>query len=67
MKKEEGLSLFTIDKKKYEQMDEEEIQKIMSKLDIIKIEAVKDGRFLGNLKRCRKCQKMFENSQRQFG
>jgi len=52
MKKNEVLALFSLDRKKFEQMDEDEILNTMKKLDQIKIEAVKEGRFLGILKRC---------------
>ena len=64
MKKNEVLALFSLDRKKFEQMDEDEILNTMKKLDQIKIEAVKEGRFLGILTRCRERQKEYTDWKR---
>jgi hypothetical protein len=51
-KKNEILKLLSLDKKKLDLMDEEELIKTMEKLNEIKADAVKDGRFLGDIIRC---------------
>jgi len=50
-KKQEVLRLLTLDKKKFDQMGEQDLVTTMEKLDQIKVEAVKEGRFLGEVKR----------------
>jgi|688.fasta_scaffold1357904_2 hypothetical protein len=46
-KKNEILKLLSLDKKKLDLLDEEELIKTMERLNEIKVDAVKDGRFLG--------------------
>ena len=55
-KKNEILKLLSLDKKRLDQMDEPQLISVMERLELVKVDAVKDGRFLGNLTRRRECQ-----------
>ena len=55
-KKNEILKLLSLDKKRLDQMDEPQLINVMERLELVKVDAVKDGRFLGNLTRRRECQ-----------
>ena len=63
-KKNEVLTLLSLDKKRLDQMDEPQLITTMERLDQVKVDAVKDGRFLGKLTRCRECQAEAQAMQR---
>ena len=52
--KQRIIALINMDLKKIKTMDEDQLMKTIAEVDQIRAEAVKDGRFLGKLKRCRK-------------
>ena len=54
--KQRIIALINMDIKKIKGMDEDQLMKTIAEVDQIRGEAVKDGRFLGELKRCRKCK-----------
>ncbi len=45
------ISLLTMPPKKIATLDENDLIKTIEEVDAIRLESVKDGRFLGNLKR----------------
>jgi len=54
--KQRIISLLSLDKRKIEAMDEDQLMKTIADVDQVRSEAVRDGRFLGRLKRRRKCE-----------
>ena len=54
-KKKEIISLLSIEKRRMEQMDEQELIQIIEKIDAIRQDSVRDGRFLGFVIRRWKC------------
>ena len=46
-KKQEVLALLAVDKKGLEKLDEAELVSLMERLEVVKGEAVREGRFLG--------------------
>ena len=50
--KQRILELINLDPKKIKVMDEDQLMNIIAEVDQIRNDAVKEGRFLGKLKRC---------------
>ena len=53
--KQHVISLLTMPKKKMSMLEEDELTTVIQEVEAVKLDSVKDGRFLGNLKRRRQC------------
>ncbi len=49
--KQRSLTLISLDKRKIDSMDEDLLMKTIADMDEVRLEAVKDGRFLGLITR----------------
>ena len=64
MAKQRIVALINTDVKKAQRMDEETLMRTIADIDQIRMDAVRDGRFLGKLIRRRECKTETETTKR---
>lgn len=52
-KRQRIIALLTMPKKQIGTLDEEQLISVIQEVDVIRQESVRDGRFLGEIRRCR--------------
>lgn len=64
--KQRIISLLSLDKRKIEAMDEDLLMNTIAEVDQVRTDAVRDGRFLGDLKRRRERKTKTETNAGRF-